>query len=215
MRYSSESVEILLEQLTKLPSIGRKSAQRLVDHVLRMPRAEVEQLANALIAVTEQVKRCSICMNITDTVPCGLCRNTRRDQGLVCVVQEPSDIVAMERTGEYFGAYHVLGGVIFPSGGIHPEDLYVRQLVERVNPPEPAETPIREVILAVNPTVEGDMTALYIAQLLQPFEVRVTRLARGLPIGIDLTYADEATLSRAIAGRSPMNGPAPPGEESL
>ena len=200
MHFSSESVEALIEQFTRLPTIGRKTAQRLAAYVLKMPRDEVEALARALIAVKDLVKHCTVCQNVTDTVPCTMCRSEQRDRSIICVVEESSDVAALERTGEYRGAYHVLGGVISPLDGIGPEDLKVRELVQRLAPGSGQE--VREVILAVNPTVEGDTTAYYLAQLLGPFGVTVTRLARGLPVGGDLTYADEATLSRALAGRS-------------
>ncbi len=202
MRYSSESIESLVEQFSRLPTIGRKSAQRLVAHVLKMTKEDVERFAKALLAVKERVKRCSICQNVTDDVPCALCRSDKRDQGLVCVVAESNDILALERTGEYVGVYHVLGGVISPLDGIGPDDLRIRELIQRLGPD--AKHVIREVILAVNPTVEGDTTAFYLAQLLTPFGVQVTRLARGLPVGSDLSFSDEATLTRALAGRGPL-----------
>ena len=201
MQFTSESVESLVEHFTKLPTIGRKTAQRLAAYVLKMPREEVQGLSAALLAVKDRVKNCSICQNVTDQVPCPICASEKRDHALVCVVEESTDVLALERTGEYRGVYHVLGGVISPLDGVGPEDLCISELVRRVSKNEPA---ITEVILAVNPTVEGDTTAYYLAQLLEPFHVKVTRLARGLPVGSDLTYADEATLSRAIAGRSAM-----------
>ena len=230
MHFTSESVEALVEQFTKLPTIGRKTAQRLAAYVLKMPREDVAALSTALLAVKDRVKHCPVCHNVTDTVPCGICRSPRRDHGLICVVEEPNDVLALERTGEYRGVYHVLGGVISPLDGVGPDDLAIRELILRVDPsfaqvsaaapqsasngqPEPQvaeaalpygddERPaIHEVILAVNPNVEGDTTAYYIAQMLKPTGVRVTRIARGLPIGGDLEYADEATLSRALEGR--------------
>ena len=205
MHYSSESVESLVEQFCKLPTIGRKSAQRLVAHVLKMPRTEVERLASALLAVKDRVRHCTICQNVTDTKICTLCQSDKRDHGVVCVVEESTDVVAVERTGEYAGVYHVLGGVISPLDGVGPDDLHIRELIARLKPDKDTSARrIREVILAVNPTVEGDTTAYYLGQLLAPFEVRVTRLARGLPIGGDLAFADEATLSRALAGRAPL-----------
>lgn len=207
MHYSSESVETLIEQLCKLPSIGRKSAQRLAAHVLKMPRGDVDQLARALIAVKDRVQRCTVCQNVTDTEVCLLCRSNRRDKGVVCVVGEPSDVVALERTGEYSGTYHVLGGVISPLDGVGPDDLYVRELLARLARNSESDKPeVREIILAVNPTVDGDITAHYLGELLRPYKVHVTRLARGLPVGSDLTFADEATLARALAGRAPMDG---------
>ncbi len=226
MQFTSESVEALVEQFTKLPTVGRKTAQRLAAYVLKMPREEVVELAKALVAVKDHVKHCPICHNVTDTVPCPICRSPKRDHATICVVEEPNDVMALERTGEYRGVYHVLGGVISPLDGIGPDDLTIRELIARVDPsfkkissveietapaePQVAEAEaaydehpaIEEVILAVNPNVEGDTTAYYISQLLKPFGVRVTRIARGLPIGGDLEYADEATLSRALEGRS-------------
>ncbi len=227
MQFTSESVEALVEQFTKLPTVGRKTAQRLAAYVLKMPREEVVELAKALVAVKDHVKACPVCHNVTDTVPCPICRSPKRDHATICVVEEPNDVMALERTGEYRGVYHVLGGVISPLDGIGPDDLTIRELIARVDPsfkkissveietapaePQVAEAEaayddehpvIEEVILAVNPNVEGDTTAYYISQLLKPFGVRVTRIARGLPIGGDLEYADEATLSRALEGRS-------------
>jgi len=209
MSFTSPSVEALVEQLMRLPTVGRKTAQRLAAYILKMPREEVEALAQALLAVKERVRQCAICFNVTDEEVCAICRSPRRDHATICVVEEPSDVLALERTGEYRGVYHVLGGVISPLDGIGPDDLRIRELVARVAPtngdPERAalypEGRIQEVILALNPNVEGDTTAYYLAQLLKPLGVRVTRIARGLPIGGDLEYADEATLSRALEGR--------------
>lgn len=226
MQFTSESVEALVEQFTKLPTIGRKTARRLASYVLKMPREEVEAMADALMAVKDQVQRCSVCYVVTDKDPCPICRSAKRNRSTICVVEESSDVLALERTGEYDGLYHVLGGVISPLDGVGPDDLRVRELAERVDPsfsdtaaasngapdadeppsngrPEalPEPEPVDEVILAVNPNVEGDTTAYYISQLLESFDVRVSRIARGLPIGGDLEYADEATLSRALEGR--------------
>lgn len=237
MRFTSESVEALVEQFTKLPTIGRKTAQRLAAYVLKMPREEVVEVAKALVAVKDQVKQCSVCYNVTDEDPCPICRSPKRDHSVVCVVEEPNDVLALERTGEYRGVYHVLGGVISPLDGIGPEDLHIRELVARLRPsasssageaaaepapsstedaaneqvaeqptpyPEAEHVEVQEVILAVNPNVEGDTTAYYISQLVKPLGISVTRIARGLPIGGDLEYADEATLSRALEGRSSL-----------
>ncbi len=212
MSFTSPSVEALVEQLMRLPTVGRKTAQRLAAYILKMPREEVEALAQALLAVKERVRQCAICFNVTDEEVCAICRSPRRDHATICVVEEPSDVLALERTGEYRGVYHVLGGVISPLDGIGPDDLRIRELVARVAPtngdpqraalyPEGRIPRIQEVILALNPNVEGDTTAYYLAQLLKPLGVRVTRIARGLPIGGDLEYADEATLSRALEGR--------------
>lgn len=213
MHLTSETVEALVEQFAKLPTVGRKTAQRLAAFVLKMPREEVVELARALVAAKDKVKTCSVCFNVTDEDPCPVCQSARRDRALVCVVEEPSDVTAIERTGDFRGLYHVLGGVISPLDGIGPDDLHVRELVARVassraavglvaEPSDDAPTPVQEVILAMNPTVEGDTTAYYIGQMLAPFGVRVTRIARGLPIGGDLEFADEATLSRALEGRA-------------
>ena len=280
MQYTSESVETLVEQFAQLPSVGRKTARRLAAYVLKMPRENVEALADALIGVKDEVQRCSVCCNVADQDPCAICRSARRDHAVICVVEEPSDVQAIESTGEFRGAYHVLGGAISPLDGVGPDDLHIRELVRRVEraededapeedapeededapaddhatapqqqgapaasagdgavseavpadydpadhdpgetaPEDPAaaderpsapladESPaeqeaVQEIILAVNPNVEGDTTAYYLSQLLEPLGVSVTRIARGLPIGGDLEYADEATLARALEGR--------------
>ena len=211
MQFTSEAVEALVEQFTRLPTIGRKTAHRLVAFILKMPKEEVVEMAKALVAVKERVKSCRICYNVTEDDTCNICRSPKRDKHIICVVEEANDVLALERTNEYRGVYHVLGGVISPLDGIGPEDLRVRELVARVHasdehaPAELAEDSetdaVSEVILALNPNVEGDTTAYYLTQLLKPFGVRITRIARGLPIGGDLEYADEATLSRALEGR--------------
>ena len=218
MHITSESVEALVEQLAKLPTVGRKTAQRLAAYVLKMRREEVVDLAKALVAAKDRVRYCAVCFTATDDEVCPICRSGRRDRATICVVEEPNDVLAVERTGEYRGLYHVLGGVISPLEGVGPDDIRLRELVARVAAPAPAggdgaatvaETaeayeggPITEVILALNPTVEGDATALYLSQVLAPFNAKVTRIARGLPIGGALEFADEATLSRALEGRS-------------
>lgn len=205
MHIASESVEGLIQELSKLPSIGRKTATRLASYILKMPREEVQQLADALMAVKDHVTHCSVCHNVTDADPCPLCSSNRRDHSVICVVEEPNDVMALERTNEYSGVYHVLGGVISPLDGIGPEDLTIRDLVERVAPPGDngdEQTVVDEIIIAVNPNVEGDTTTHYIAQLLEPFDVTVSRLARGLPIGGDLEFTDEATLGRALTERN-------------
>ncbi len=205
MQFTSEAVEALVEHFTKLPTIGRKTAHRLVSYILKMPREEIVDMAKALVAVKDRVRSCATCFNVSDTEYCGICLSARRDRGIICVVEEPNDVMALERTNEYPGVYHVLGGVISPLDGIGPEDLHIRELVARLQPPagesDEAHTPVREVILAMNPNVEGDTTAYYLSQLLKPFGIAITRIARGLPIGGDLEYADEATLSRALEGR--------------
>ena len=223
MQFTSESVETLVEQFSKLPTIGTKTARRLANYVLKMPRDEVKAIADALMVVKEQVQRCSTCFVVADQDPCPICRSEKRDASTICVVEESSDLLAIERTGEYRGEYHVLGGVISPLDGVGPDDLRVHELATRIDPSfdetasgngavdegaseggvpsDTEEAPAEEVILAVNPNVEGDTTAYYVSQLLEPFDVEVTRIARGLPIGGDLEYADEATLSRALEGR--------------
>jgi len=203
MYFTSESVETLVEQLSKLPTIGRKTAQRLASFILKMSTEDVRQIADALIAVKERVIFCTTCFNVTDEDPCPICQSDKRDQSLICVVEEPGDVVAIERTHGYRGVYHVLGGVISPLDGIGPDDIRVRELIARLKPSGNGEssTPVHEVILAVNPSVEGDTTAYYISQLLAPFQVKVSRLARGMPIGSNLEFTDEATLSRAIESR--------------
>ncbi|MER3401078.1 MAG: recombination protein RecR [Thermoflexus sp.] len=190
----------LIEALVRLPGIGPKTASRLAFYLLRAPTEEVMALAEALRTLKEQTRLCEVCFNITDESPCAICRDERRDHGLICVVEEPLDVLAIERTGEYPGVYHVLHGVISPMDGIGPEDLKIRELVERVRREAP-----REVILATNPSLEGENTAVYIHRLLLPLGVRVTRLARGLPVGGDLEYADEITLVRALQGRQEMD----------
>jgi len=195
MLYSSNAVEVAIAALTKLPGIGRKSAQRLVFFLLKVPRAEVEALAAALVALKEKVRSCSRCNNITEADPCPICANPRRESRVICVVEEANDVLALERTGEYRGLYHVLGGALSPLDGIGPDNLKVRELVARL------QGGIDEVILATNPTVEGEATAIYLANLLRPLGPRLTRIARGIPVGGDLEYADEITLTRALEGR--------------
>lgn len=189
----------LIEALVKLPGIGPKTASRLAFYLLRAPDEEVLALAEALRELKARTRLCEICFHITDESPCAICRDERRDHGLICVVEEPLDVIAIERTGEYHGVYHVLHGVISPMDGIGPEHLRIRELLERVQ-----REPPQEVILATNPSLEGENTAVYIYRLLSPLGVRVTRLARGLPVGGDLEYADEITLVRALQGRQAM-----------
>ena len=189
----------LVEQFHKLPGIGPKSAQRLAYHLLRMPVAEARALADAILQVKERISLCSLCQNVTEANPCRICADPTRDRSIICVVEEALDILALERTGTYRGLYHVLHGVISPMDGVGPEELKVRELLGRLQVSE--NQAVQEVILATNPSIEGDATALYLKSLLQPQVVRVTSLARGLPSGGDLEYADDATLSRALEGR--------------
>ncbi|MBC8122281.1 MAG: recombination protein RecR [Gemmatimonadaceae bacterium] len=185
----------LIEQLQRLPGIGPKSAQRLAFHLLKRPKQEVHQLAQALIEATEKIGFCSTCFNLAAEDPCDICSNRERESETLCVVAEPRDLVAIERTREFKGYYHVLGGLISPMDGIGPDELRIKDLVIRVGHGD-----VQEVILAINPSVEGETTTLYIGKLLKPF-TRVTRIAFGLPVGGDLEYADEMTLARALEGR--------------
>lgn len=189
----------LVGELEKLPGIGPKSAQRLAFYLLRIPPDEARQLAAAITEVKERIGTCSVCFNFTEQPVCEICSNDRRDPRLLCVVAEPRDLLAVERTNEFSGRYHVLGGVISPLEGIGPEMLRVRELIERIQADE-----VREAILATNPTVEGDTTAMYLARLMKPFGVRVTKIAFGLPVGGDMDYADQATLIQALEGRREM-----------
>jgi len=186
----------LVGEFEKLPGIGPKSAQRLAFHVLRMTEENARALAEAVLEVKHSIKLCPVCYNYTDQERCAICSDAKRDRSLLCVVAEPRDVVAMEKTNEFRGVYHVLGGVISPMDGIGPEMLKIRELTERVN-----EGVIREVVLATNPTIEGDTTAMYIAGLLKPLGVLVTRIAHGMPVGGDMDYADQATLIQALQWR--------------
>ena len=185
----------LIDELQKLPSIGQKTAQRLAFFILKMQAAEVRQLAEALIQAKEQIRYCSLCSNLSAEDPCEMCANPQREDTIICVVAEPRDLVALERSKEFRGRYHVLQGLISPLDGIGPEQLKIKELLRRLN------GPVQEVILAINPTVEGDATVLYLSRLIKPLGPRVTRLAFGLPIGGDLEYADEMTLAKALEGR--------------
>ena len=186
----------LVEQLQKLPGIGAKSAQRLAFHVLKNPREDAERLCEAIRDVKEQVTYCSTCYNITDVDPCVFCTHPARDHRIICVVEEPQNVSVVEKTREFKGVYHVLLGALSPLHGVGPDDLKIRGLLDRVG-----AGGVEEVILATNPTVEGEATALYLARLVKPLGVRVTRIAMGIPVGSDLEYADEVTMTRAMEGR--------------
>ena len=192
-------VQRLIDELARLPGIGRKSAQRLAFHILNIEEVDAERLANAILEMRRQVSLCERCFNVAAGVECKVCLDTRRDPSVVCVVERAQDIVVLERTQEFAGRYHVLGGSISPISGIGPDQLTFRELLARID----AEG-IKEVIAATNPTVEGDTTALYMARVLKPLGVKVTRLASGLPVGGDLDYADELTLGRALVGRQEL-----------
>jgi recombination protein RecR len=186
----------LVEQLQRLPGIGAKGAQRLAFHVLKNPREDADRLCDAIRAVKERVTYCSVCNNITDTDPCVFCTGATRDARVICVVEEPQNVTVVEKTQGFKGLYHVLMGALSPLHGVGPDDLKIKGLLARV-----ADGSVEEVILATNPTVEGEATALYLARLLKPLGVRVTRIAMGIPVGSDLEYADEVTMSRAMEGR--------------
>jgi recombination protein RecR len=194
--YSSKYLELLIEELVKLPSVGQKSAQRLALHLMRVPREEALRLAEAIRAAREKVGFCSICGLFSEEDPCLIDRDPQRDPHLVCVVEQPADVLALERTGSFRGRYHVLGGALSPLEGTQPEDLRIRELLERLR-----SEPIQEIILATNPNVAGEATALYLSRLLAPLGVKVTLIARGVPMGSDLEYSDQVTLARALEGR--------------
>lgn len=196
-------IQRLVTEMSKLPGVGNRTAQRLAFHILRASNEDALGLADAIREVKEKVGLCEVCFNLADEPRCRICQDTRRDRSLVCVVEEPSDVIPMERTHEYHGLYHVLGGALSPIDGIEPEDLKIEELYARVAPAGQSDTPVREVVLATNPTTTGEATALHIADELRRRapEVSVTRLASGLPVGADLEYADEVTLGKALAGR--------------
>jgi recombination protein RecR len=198
-------VQRLVTELSKLPGVGNRTAQRLAFHLLRTSAEDANALAEAIVEVKEKIGLCEVCFNLTDEPRCRICQDPRRDHALVCVVEEPSDVIPMERTHEYHGVYHVLGGALSPIDGVDPEDLKIAELLARVQPDgaQPTQAPMREVVLATNPTTTGEATALHIAEELRRIapEVTVTRLASGLPVGSDLEYADEVTLGKALAGR--------------
>ena len=192
---SAQSVERLIGELSKLPGIGRKTAQRLTFWILKMKKEEAERLANTILDVKRKVGRCSICSNITETDPCHICSDPKRDRSIICVVEEANDILALEKSGEYRGLYHVLEGALSPLDGIGPDQLKFKELISRL------KDDVKEVIIATNPNVEGEATAMYLSRLIKPFNIEVTRIARGLPVGSDIEYADQNTLSKALRGR--------------
>ena len=193
-------VQRLVTELSKLPGVGSRTAQRLAFHILRSSGEDATALAEAIVEVKERIRLCEVCFNLTDEVRCRICEDPRRDHGLICVVEEPSDVIPMERTHEYHGVYHVLGGALSPIDGVDPEDLKIAELFVRASAPG---ADVREVVLATNPTTTGEATALHVAEELRARapELKVTRLASGLPVGSDLEYADEVTLGKALSGR--------------
>lgn len=196
MDFYPVAIEKLIEEFAKLPGIGYKTAQRLTLHVLNLPKEEVEEFASALVKARGTIKYCSICGNYTDTDPCAICGNPNRDKSCICVVEQPKDIMTMEKVKEFNGVYHVLHGNISPMQGRGPQDIRIRELVARMN------GDVKEVIVATNPNIEGEATAMYIAKILKPLDIKVTRIAAGIPVGGDLEYADEVTLSKALEGRT-------------
>lgn len=197
MSYYSPSIEKLIESFEKLPSIGHKTAQRLAFYMLDISKEEAEEFVKSITDAKNNLHFCSKCFNISDTDPCEICSNAKRDENVICVVEDVRDVVAMERTHEYNGLYHVLHGTISPMNGVGPDDIKIKELLKRL-----MDGKVKEVILATNPRVEGEATAMYISKLLKPMGIKVTRIARGIPIGGDLEYTDEVTLAKALEGRS-------------
>jgi recombination protein RecR len=191
-----DSVEKLIEEFSKFPGIGKKTAQRMAFFVLKQRKEESEALAQAVLDVKSKVSHCSVCFNITEEDPCSICRGVKKDRSMICVVEEANDVAALERTNQYKGLYHVLGGVLSPLDGVGPDDLRVKELLSRLK-----GKGIKEVIIATNPSTEGEATAIYLSKLIKPLGVKVTRIARGLPAGGDLEYADQTTLANALEGR--------------
>lgn len=191
-----KSIASLIEHFQKFPSVGPKSAQRMAFYLLRMPKSEVEKFAQSMIAAKENTKTCEICFNLSSTSPCEICQSPARDKSTICVVAETKDLIAIEKTNEYKGLYHVLQGLISPMDGIGADDIRIKELLKRLT-----DESVKEVIIALNPSVEGDATSLYLTKLIKPFGVKISRIAFGLPVGADLEYADEITIAKAIEGR--------------
>ena len=195
MDFYPVAIEKLIEEFAKLPGIGQKTAQRLALHILNLPEDEVKEFADALVKARGTIKYCSVCGNFTDQDPCAICSNPNRDKSVICVLEQPKDVMTMEKVKEYNGLYHILHGNLSPMQGRGPQDIRIRELVARMN------SEVKEVIIATNPNIEGEATAMYIAKILKPLDVKVTRIAAGVPVGGDLEYADEVTLSKALEGR--------------
>ena len=196
MENYSEPIDRLINEFSKIPGIGRKTAQRLAFHVINMDIKDVTGLSKALVDVKNEIKYCSVCCNISDSEVCPICANSHRDPSTICVVEDPRDVAAMERTKDYSGRYHVLNGVISPMDGIGPDMLNIKELISRLG-----DGSVKEIIMATNPTIEGEATAMYISRLVKPMGIKVTRIAHGLPVGGDLEYADDVTISKALEGR--------------
>jgi len=196
MNEYASSMKNLIEALKCLPGVGPKSAQRLAFHILETPEREVFDLTAAIIEAKKSIKNCSVCFNVSDKDPCGICSDSSREKSIICVVEEPKDLLAIERSRSFNGVYHVLGGAISPLDGLDPESLRIKELVDRLK-----KVKVSEVVLAMNPTTEGELTATYLTKIIKPLNIKITRIAYGLPIGGDLDYADEATLSKSLEGR--------------
>jgi len=199
MLNTSDALENLIDEFSKLPQIGRKTAQRLAMHITRQPIEEVEKFSRALIETKEKIQFCRVCCNITEDEVCRICNSGKRNKDVICVVEEPQDVFAIEKTNEFNGKYHVLHGIISPLDGIGPNDIRIRELLARLG--NDNGNAVEELILALNPTVEGETTILYLSKLISPLEIKITRIARGIPIGSDLEFADEVTLAKAMEGR--------------
>ena len=193
---TTDAINRLIQEFNKLPGIGPKSAQRLTYYLLRAPEEQTRLLAEAILSVKQQTRLCSTCFNVTESDPCPICRSNQRDRSKICIVEQPQDILALEHTGIYDGLYHVLHGAISPTEGVEADDIRIKELLNRVQ-----DSPVNEVILATNPNLEGEQTAMYLNRLLSPLGIKITRLARGLPFGTELEYADDVTLTRAVEGR--------------
>jgi recombination protein RecR len=200
----ADPIQRLVQQLSRLPGIGEKTATRLAFHLIRSPEAQVRELARALVDALEKTRTCSVCMNITEQDPCQICADPRREIGTICVVATPSDVVAIDRGGHFHGKYHVLHGVLSPLEGVGPEDLRIEELLRRLGPSGAEGGAIDEVIVATSANVEGEATAMYLARLIKPLNIRVSRIASGIPVGGELEYSDQATIARALEGRSPL-----------
>lgn len=198
MAYNVLPLTRLIEQFERIPGVGHKSAQRMAFHLLNQPPERAKEFAEAILDASQNIKRCSVCQNLTDSELCPICESAGRDKSVICVVGDPRDVIAFERTREFKGLYHVLHGLISPMDGIGPEELTVKQLLARLGPE------VKEVVMATNPTVEGEATAMYLSRLIKPMGIRVSRLAYGIPVGGNLEYADDVTLTRALEGRNEM-----------
>ncbi len=201
MDYYAVTVQRLIEEFRKMPGVGSKSAQRMAFYVLGLSEERAASLIGAISDAKQKVGYCSVCCNLTDEEPCKICKDAKRDRSVICVVESPADVVAMEKTGEFKGLYHVLHGVISPMDGVKPDDIRIKELVTRL-----ADDTVKEVIVATNPNIEGEATGSYIARLILPFGIKVTRIAKGIPIGGDIEYADEVTLTKALENRTEMQG---------